>query len=440
MIAASFLVALILAYCFAASGDLLIGRRSGSLIEWNQSFLVGASATALGFVPLSLLLPHHALVVTATALILIGLLRLRTLRWPRLEVKPDRWSMAFLALIVMALVQFSIQNSRLSYFWDGYQIWATKALVMHQNGALGKEWLGSGAFERLAAYPHLVPLYEALLAKLEGGFDWEALKPIFAYFYLSMLVSTFHATRPVVSPRIAFAVTALLALLPAVSTRFAVGGYVDMPQSVFVAATLAALLEGGHRTGWRAPLPWLLGGLVFIKNEGLVLALVASGIGLTGMMALRPRREQWHRHGGAIAVVTAFLAVRTLWKAWLQMPDPTYGPFDRSHWERAYQNLLTVPELCAREMFSVAEWSVFWPVFFLAALVVLLAGNWRERGIVLGVLAVIGAYMSIFYFTNWDIALHISQAFSRLLTQIAPAAAVVMGVAFARLRGDARNA
>src|SRR6185503_15433845 len=69
------LVTLLLAYCFAAAGDLLLSRRSTSLLQWNESLLVGLSIMATGLFPLSILLPANALLLTLVCLIACGAIR-----------------------------------------------------------------------------------------------------------------------------------------------------------------------------------------------------------------------------------------------------------------------------------------------------------------------------------------------------------------------------
>jgi len=197
-------ISLVLAYSFASIGDLLLGRRSDTIRKGNQSFLTGLALTTMAFVPFSILLPGNALVVTALLLPIAGVSSL----WNRLHGRDHSrgwnllpvihihgWSIAFLIVIGLAFIQYNLQNLRLSYLWDGYQIWATKAMVIYHNGALSNQWVSLGDQERLVSYPHMVPLYEALIARVQGVFEWEALKPIFGLFYLSLLLSTFHAAE-----------------------------------------------------------------------------------------------------------------------------------------------------------------------------------------------------------------------------------------------------
>src|SRR5262249_17874594 len=55
------LVTLLLAAVFGLAGDLVLARRSSSLREWIESFLVGAGVSAAALFPLSLALPGRGL-------------------------------------------------------------------------------------------------------------------------------------------------------------------------------------------------------------------------------------------------------------------------------------------------------------------------------------------------------------------------------------------
>lgn len=447
--AAAILITVFLAWCFVCLGDILIQRRSADLLQWNQSFLVGLSLAATLLFPLSLLFRGSALLLVALCLILAGAARLlrqpsrpgklpHEVRAPR-QLRSEPASVTLLLLIVALAVQFNVQNLRLSYFWDGYQVWATRALMLYDNGALSKVWLSPGYDQRLLAYPPMVPLYEALVSRLRGGFEWNALKPLFGLFYISMLMSTFQAARSFVSRPIALGVVALLACIPAVSTRLSVGGYADIPQAALAAGVVAALfkLRADSSIGWRSPAPWLVGGLIAVKSEGTILALIVCASLVC--YRIRSRRDGFlavsRRDSQAIAVVFACLVLRWLYVAWLQFQDTTYGPLDRAHFLRAWQNLPLIATNCLHRMVDVAEWGAFWPAFLASALIVAMIGARRERFLAAGTLAAVVAYTMPFCFTNWDISLQINDAYNRLLAQLAPAAAISIGAAYARLSG-----
>ncbi len=442
------LVTIFLACCFACLGDLLIQRRSTGLLEWNQSFLVGLSLAGTLLFPLSWLFRGNALLLVAACL--GGACGVRFLRRPKRPQSPDEVhsvgslrsepaSLALLVLIAILAIQFNVQNLRLTYVWDGYQVWATRALILYHDGALGKVWLSPGYDQRLLAYPPMVPLYEALVSLLRGGFDWNALKPVFGFFYVSMLISTFQAAANLVSRPVALGATALLACLPAVSSGSSIGGYADVPQAALAAGVVAAILElrSTSRIGWRSPAPWLVGGLIAVKSEGTILALIACAILVLWTLTAAPDNlpANLRRYWQAMAVVFGCLALRWIYVAWLQFDDSTYGPLDKAHFLRAWQNLLLVVTNCSARMLDVTEWGVFWPAFFISALMLAIAGARRERLLVAGTLAAVLAYTSTFCFTNWDIALQIHDAYNRLLAQLAPLAAISIAAAWARLRG-----
>jgi hypothetical protein len=443
------LVTIFLACCFACLGDILIQRRSAGLLEWNQSFLVGLSLAGTILFPLSWLFRGGALLLVAACLVGACAARLlRPLQWPRSDevhsVRPLRSepvSVALIILIAVLAIQFNVQNLRLTYVWDGYQVWATRALILYHGGALGKVWLSPGYDQRLLAYPPMVPLYEALVSLLRGGFEWNALKPVFGFFYVSMLISTFQAAANLVSRPVALGATALLACLPAVSTGSSIGGYADMPQAALAAGVIAAILglRSTSRIGWRSPVPWLVGGLIAVKSEGTILALIVCAILILWKLTAAPDnlRADFRRYWQAMTVVLGCLALRWLYVAWLQFDDSTYGPLDRAHFLRAWQNLLLVVTNCSARMLDVAEWGVFWPAFFMSALLLAIAGTRRERLLVAGTLAAVLAYTSTFCFTNWDIALQIHDAYNRLLAQLAPPAAISIAAAWAHIRGVA---
>jgi hypothetical protein len=285
----------------------------------------------------------------------------------------------------------------------------------------------------------MLPLFQALVCKVRGDFEWNALKPVFGFFYLSMLISTFRSATVLVSRPVALAATALLALTPAVSTRFSVGGYADMPQAALVAGLTAALLglRSPSKIGFHSPVPWLVGGLMLVKSEGIVLALIVCSTIVACRLpgAVGEVKRDCYRHRVGIALVFGCFALRWLSLVWLQSQDPTYGPLDWTHLLRAYQNLMLVPQMCLNRMLNVSEWGVFWPAFLSSVVILAVMGTWRERALAGAALAAVFAYTLIFYLTNWDIKLHVEQAYSRLLVQVAPAASVAVACAYERLAG-----
>jgi hypothetical protein len=280
------------------------------------------------------------------------------------------------------------------------------------------------------------------LCLTRGEFEWNSLKPVFVLFYVALLLSTYHAARCLVPSGFAFAATALTALLPAVATRLNVGGYADMPQGCFVIATVGALLSKSisHRRGFDHPAPWLLCGTVLVKGEGSIVLTVVCLIVVIAWI-LRGRTaflSQCRAYKYGLAIVTIGIAARGLSIWWVSAFDPTYGPIDRAHFLQAFERWRTVPEECLKVMRDFSEWGWFWPAFFLCLSITLLRGPHLERLVAVGAALLIGAYSFVFYWTNWDLKVHIIQAYGRLLSQVAPVASIVIVAALVRLAGIGR--
>lgn len=451
-------VTLALVACFVAVGETVLWRRSRDLFSWNESFLVGAGVCATGLFPLSILSPHGAL-HTMFALMVCALIVILAREFlggsrSRLPAPSERFgprtdpvALALFAGIILVAAGFAALNFRYSFYWDGFQIWATKAQMLDAGGGLSREWYPEDAYDsRILGYPPLIPLQEALLSVGRGGFDFDALKPVFLTFYVSMLLSTFRAARAAGSRRTALAATLLLALLPAASTGTAAGGYADVPQAAFVAGVVAVSSRFDAPGVERSPLPWLIGSLTTVKPEGILLAGVAC-LGVLGFWWMeRPRRlfaralSSWR----GIAIVAAFLGVRIVYVRWLGLHDTTYGPLDAAHFERARAIVGSVIRLCLQIMADPIQWGFFWPAFVVACVILAVRGTNRDKCIAFATAAGIIIDTSIFLFTNWSPELQISQAYPRLLLQLAPAAAVVIGTAYVRalprLRGEGQEA
>ena len=435
-------LAVMLAYCFASVADFVLRRRSGSLREWNEAFLAGlAIATALLF-PLTLLTTRYALAIEAVMLLLAGLTRTAAMRLRKpaapTSITRSQWiSVALAAVPVAMAVQFMLQNLRVSYNWDGFQIWATKAFLLYHRGGMTQDLMVPGVYDRILDYPFAVPLFEALIPFLRGRFEWEALKPVFLVFYVSMLVGTYYSARALVSTRAALIATGLLSLLPAVSTGTNVAGYADMPQAAAVAGALSALLSRSliPHTSFHHPFAWVLAGVAFVKSEGILLVGTAAlGIGLGWLLdsprgMLQRARGYWR----PLTVLCVSLAIRVLSVAWIGGHDPTYGPVDKAHLIRATQIFADVVAASRESLANSLQWGLFWPACLACGLLLLVIGDRTDRSISAGTLSAIAAYTGIFLFSNWDIRMHISSAYDRLLTHIAPCGALVLVLAYARV-------
>jgi hypothetical protein len=434
---------------FAAVGEALLGRTSKTLFAWNESFLIGTGICGALLFPFSLIAPSGAiaaefgLMITA-AVVLVGRKILR-----ESSPKPSRPSsesrrgafdgiaFAMIAAIVLLALGFGALNLRYGHSWDSVQVWGTRAQMLFAQGGLSRHWFPEQAYDaRLLGYPPLIPLFEALLCRALGAFDFDAFKPVFFPFYVSLLLATYAAARTRCSRRWALVATLLTALLPELSSGSAAGGYADMPLAAFVAAVVAASLRTDEKDrGWRSALPWLMGTMTTLKQEGMVLALLAACAILLAWIIEQPRRlrARIRSSWAAALVVLAFIAARVSYVRWLGIHDATWGPFDAAHRARALKSIGLVASLCLKFMLDPATWGLFWPAFLVAAALIATSSSPRLTVVALAVTATMAVYAAMFLMTNWAIEEHISGAYTRLLAQLAPAAAVVIAAAGQRI-------
>lgn len=434
---------------FATVGEALLGRSSRDLFGWNESFLIGLGVCAAALFPLSLIAPHGALraelglmILSTASVAAWRLTREAGLSLPGRSAEPgaiaiDVIALSLLTAIVLLALFFGALNLWHGHEWDSVQVWGTRAKLLFVQGGLSRQWFPEDPYDsRLLSYPPLIPFLEALFSRVRGSFDFDALKPIFLPFYVSMLLSTYAAARTLCSRRWSLATVLLLALLPELTTGLAAGGYADMPLAAFVAAVVAAGLRADRTpAGWRSPLPWLIGSMTTVKQEGTVLAITAGLATFLWWMSERPRRllARLRAEWTAAAVVLAFLTARACYVQWIGIRDITWGPLDAEHRARALKSVGLVSSLCLRVLLDPTQWGLFWPAFILASVLIAAAGLTRPACLAAAITATIAIDAAIFLLTNWPIEQHIEGAYTRLLAQLAPAAAVVIGAAGQRI-------
>lgn len=429
-----------LAAAFACVGEVVLRRRSSEIASWNESLLVGMGMCAVALFPLSLVFPTGSVLATAILMLLasawVATSRFLGRSAPPRGSSPEVDPTTKLVLGATALVAlcFIALNFRYNYAWDGFQIWASKAQLLSVRGALARDWFPGDVYDaRVVPYPPLVPLYEALLSLVRGGFDFDKLKPVFPVFYVSMLISMFSALRSSSGPRLASVGTLMLSLVPTLSTRTAAGAYADMPQAAMLAGVIAACLNPGNRA-----LPWLIGGLTTVKSEGTILAALACAGVLLFWLLESPRGlfARLRREAGGIAIVTCLLAVRFAYERWSQAADAVFAPFDAPHLREAMRRIPYVARLCILELARFSHWALLWPAFVAAALLLGASGTVRQKSLAITACLATMVLAVPFLFTTWQLDLHVWQAYFRLLAQICPAAIAVVILGYARARGS----
>ncbi len=430
-------IAGVLAGGFAAAGEALIGR-ARSIVSWNDSFLAGLGVCTALLFPLSVLAPRSALTIVlvilgAAILFAVGR-RFGTAppaaNIPRPLPEPrDALSLTCILAVALMIACFAVLNLRFPFSWDGFQIWATKAMSMHHEGGLRPRMFPDADYEgRVVGYPNAVPLYEALLSVLRGGFAFEAVKPIFLVFYLSLSIAFLGLARAILPERGALLALALLLAMPGISRIHNLGGYADMPLAAAVTAAAGACARWRPDARARRAAPWLIGSLALIKNEGVLLAgvfavLIVAFLAADGAAGLRADGKRLVRGG---AIVASLCLAQALYVRWTNNPDTTYAPIDWAHLSQAPRALPPIFGLCIRELLDADYWIFLWAAFPIAAIVVAARGSRLERVLAAGCVLVLGGEAAIYLFTTWDVPTHIQSSYTRLAEHVAPIAMVVL--------------
>lgn len=445
------LVAAGLGAALAGVGAVLFGRRPRDVVEWNEAFLAGGGVAAALLFVFSLLFGSLALPLLFGLLGAVGFAGLVMTRPAPGRDAPTRGSgsarlaawvrrspleAALVAWVGGAAVVFALANGRYHLLWDGLFIWSTKAMLLFDSGGLTQDLWAGGGLEgrvgRVVAYPSLVPLLQACVATARGAFDFDAVKPVFLLFYASLLAGTWGAGRALGGRRAAAVATALVAALPPLSTSWAAGGYADMPQAAAAVALAGALLGGrGPGPSWRQAAPWLFGAVVSVKSEGTILAVVALGGWCAAALlagGLRGAFEAARRWTGGLLVIAGLLALRLAHARWTsaELYDGDLRPVNLETLLAARGRLVEVAMRTLSETADVARWGLLWPAFALGVVLLALRRDAAPRALAAAVVLAGTLYASIFLFTNWPVELHMRLALDRLLSQLAPAATLVI--------------
>ena len=429
-------VVLLLCWGMACVGAAVVQQRPAGLLAWNRAFIIGLTASSTMLFPLTLLFPHRALMATlvcmgaAAAYWLTGL---RAGSGTELSAAPlparDVYERAAIAVIVIFVVVFGVINACFPLAWDGLQIWATKGLVLLHQGALTPElWPPSPNTDisRAVKYPPMVPLWTALLALVRGEFSWAGTKALFLPFYVSMLISIFDLSQRLLSRRLAFAAVLVSALIPVEFDVTTAGGYADMPLAAVLAAALAAMLRPGPGArAFRSPVLWTLAGLLMVKNEGVILLAITV---MVAAVVLGKRVLQFWKPALGLGVAFA-LRVAYLW--WTDAVDITFG----YNLGRAYHRIAELPGVELPLLIHWDDWALYWPAVLVACVILLVLGRTVERALAAGLALAIAAYSGLYLFTNWEMALHISNSYTRLLQDFIPVASVTLAAAYGRMSG-----
>jgi hypothetical protein len=160
-----------------------------------------------------------------------------------------------------------------------------------------------------------------------------------------------------------------------------------------------------------------------VKNEGVILFAVA--IVVAGAALGRRILDFWKPVLGLLAA----LALRIGYLRWTSVVDMEFG----INFSRAYHRIAQLPGAAIPWILRWDDWALYWPAALLACVILLIIGRAAERALAAGLALGVAAYTVLYLFTNWDMALHISNSYPRLLEHLTPVATLSMVAAWGRL-------
>jgi hypothetical protein len=152
-------------------------------------------------------------------------------------------------------------------------------VLYFEQGFYSDAFLQADRLHAKTRYPQLIPLTEAFVASVSGGFHEPAIKLLFPCFYVSLILLVGSELSQAFDRRYALLCTSLFASLP-VFTIYANGGaasgYADLPLAFYVTALSTRLFRWlQDRSSGNLQLALLfISSTVFTKTEGLALVLV----------------------------------------------------------------------------------------------------------------------------------------------------------------------
>lgn len=399
----------------------LCPKRSRPLIEvfgFAAALGMGITGTLLLWLSIVGMRPSRWTVL-ALAAAAIAVLRMRGLRIDCHAGRFAWWAAIPGALIAYLLVVVATASWALP-LWetDAFVIWDFKAKVLAGEALLPRsEYFTDHAlsFSHLD-YPLLLPMLDAIgVSRL--------LSPL---TYLALGAIVYSAARRAQAGAIpAATIAALLLGAPAV-VRWAGAGVADPLVALFAAAAVAALLD-------RDDLPIAAACCAFLvmtKLEGMVLA----GVVAAAMLLL-------HRLRLAIACVIAAIFLTMPWLVWsLGLPRTHENYAARVTPGDLMQSLHRTPTILQaflQQFIDLRAWGILW-----LPPVVVAIGAWRafrdSRVVAVWciLLAQMLAYFIAYLVTPWELAELIPMTIHRLLLQVAPIAALLIGLHWGSLSAD----
>lgn len=429
----------------AGSAALLLGRRAQ--VSWAELAALAWCSAALAMGLLWCLASLTGVgAIGLVAVVGVGVAAIGGWQWRRQRPMLVDGALGLTLLGSVAVVAVWLAaTTRME--WDGVFVWEIKVRAIEAAGGLPLDHLRDPS--RVWShhrYPLLVPFLRAWFGSWLGRGDEVVSNVVGSLFLVAIagfllgLASRLGRVTAVGSLVVACC-TPLLVLGPG----SAVSGYADLPLAAFYLGAVSYLLRALGGPGENAaPAPrgwdlaaagWLAAGLVWTKDEGLVLWVAVMVLAL-----LLRRGAGWQ---GWLCLAGPGLAVAIGWRLVLASAgvdrEPTFHPVSLELLIDRLPMLTTILPIELGLALRPADWGALWLLFPLAAAIVLRAERSRRTLLLVGaVLLPLPAYSGLYLFSAWSpVAPHIESSFSRLLIPLALPAALLVAravVVFAPVR------
>jgi 4-amino-4-deoxy-L-arabinose transferase-like glycosyltransferase len=300
--------------------------------------------------------------------------------------------------------------------FDAWSLWEYKARRFWIDaGVTGGFLHDHAAIFAHPAYPPLISLLITWMYTWLGAADPSLMKPLFAVFFVSLLLAFFAALRSRVGSRGALLAVAALALVPRIA-EYAGTGLADVPLAAALVASAAALVCRQEDGEWRALLAAgaLLGVALLIKRDALFFSVAA----LIAVFAVgRSWRAVWR-----VAVPACLIGAP--WYAYVRLtgvPDRDFLPVTIHNLVDHADRIGSIARLFALNLLAAGEWSVLWYTFAALLIFGLVRRRLRAPALLLPVLLPLAFYVCSLSLSAWpDYMLHARTSLDRLILVTAP--------------------
>lgn len=322
--------------------------------------------------------------------------------------------------------------------WDERAIFGLKARILHHEGSVrGEAFTDMGYVHFQARYPLLLPLLEASLFTLRGSRDDHALKLMFVFFGVSVVLVVAGEARRLYGERAGALWGLLLLATPMLigpSDGEGMTAYADLPFAAFT--TGATVLVGRslehHDRGRPLLAGLLLGAALATKQEGAIWALALAAGALLSLRRHAAARPAGLARSAATMALPAllFLALGIAARQWT--PPAVWAEryaavFDFDWLRQLGGRPLAVAPIVLRQVTNWRIWGWGW-LLVLAGLLLLRRPRltsppffWRATTLV-----VFAAYLGVFVVTPNNVYWHLATALSRLLLHLFPLAVLIL--------------